>query len=131
LVGDGLTKAGIQRLHVAAERHVGDAGRRVLRRIDGPLDETVPATRAITTRDLLTFTLGFGWIMDMVTSATPWPVVAAAEKLKLSTIGLRDPYVQPDPDTWIANLGTLPLLAQPGERWLYNTGALEQAADVR
>jgi CubicO group peptidase (beta-lactamase class C family) len=31
--------------------------------------------------------------------------------------------VQPDPDTWIANLGTLPLLAQPGERWLYNTGA--------
>jgi CubicO group peptidase (beta-lactamase class C family) len=31
--------------------------------------------------------------------------------------------VQPDPDTWIANLGSLPLLAQPGERWLYNTGA--------
>ena len=37
------------------------AGRRVLRRMDGPLDETVPATRAITTRDLLTFTFGFGW----------------------------------------------------------------------
>jgi CubicO group peptidase (beta-lactamase class C family) len=31
--------------------------------------------------------------------------------------------VQPDPDTWITNLGSLPLLAQPGERWLYNTGA--------
>ena len=31
--------------------------------------------------------------------------------------------MQPDPDTWIANLGTLPLIAQPGERWLYNTGA--------
>jgi CubicO group peptidase (beta-lactamase class C family) len=31
--------------------------------------------------------------------------------------------VQPDPDTWVANLGTLPLIAQPGERWLYNTGA--------
>jgi CubicO group peptidase (beta-lactamase class C family) len=31
--------------------------------------------------------------------------------------------VQPDPDTWISNLGSLPLLAQPGERWLYNTGA--------
>jgi CubicO group peptidase (beta-lactamase class C family) len=31
--------------------------------------------------------------------------------------------VQPDPDTWIASLGTLPLLAQPGERWFYNTGA--------
>ena len=31
--------------------------------------------------------------------------------------------VQPDPGTWIAALGSLPLLAQPGERWLYNTGA--------
>ena len=31
--------------------------------------------------------------------------------------------MQPDPDTWIAGLGTLPLIAQPGERWLYNTGA--------
>ena len=30
---------------------------------------------------------------------------------------------QPEPDTWIARLGALPLLAQPGERWLYNTGA--------
>jgi CubicO group peptidase (beta-lactamase class C family) len=31
--------------------------------------------------------------------------------------------VPPDPDTWIAALGNLPLLAQPGERWMYNTGA--------
>ena len=31
--------------------------------------------------------------------------------------------MQPDPDTWIAGLGSLPLLAQPGERWMYNTGA--------
>jgi CubicO group peptidase (beta-lactamase class C family) len=31
--------------------------------------------------------------------------------------------VQPDADTWIAGLGSLPLIAQPGERWLYNTGA--------
>jgi CubicO group peptidase (beta-lactamase class C family) len=31
--------------------------------------------------------------------------------------------VQPDPDTWIAGLGALPLIAQPGERWMYNTGA--------
>jgi CubicO group peptidase (beta-lactamase class C family) len=99
------------------------AGQRVLRRMDGPLDETVPATRAITTRDLLTFTFGFGMVFAMFMSPTPWPVVAAAEELKLSTIGPPNPDVQPDPDTWIANLGTLPLLAQPGERWLYNTGA--------
>ncbi|HWW90409.1 MAG TPA: serine hydrolase domain-containing protein [Solirubrobacteraceae bacterium] len=99
------------------------AGRRVLRRMDGPLRDTVPAIRSITTRDLLTFTFGFGMVMEMFTSPTPWPVVAAAQELNLSTIGPPNPEVQPDPDTWIANLGSLPLLAQPGERWLYNTGA--------
>ena len=100
------------------------AGRRVLTRIDGPLDDTVPADRAITARDLLTFTFGFGMAMEMFATDDTWPVVQAAEDLALSTIvGPPDLAVQPDPDTWIANLGTLPLLAQPGERWLYNTGA--------
>jgi CubicO group peptidase (beta-lactamase class C family) len=97
--------------------------RQVLRRMDAALDDTVPATRAITVRDLLTFTFGFGMVMEMFTSPTPWPVVEAAEALQLSTIGPPDPSVQPDPDTWIENLGSLPLLGQPGERWLYNTGA--------
>jgi len=99
------------------------AGRRVLRRIDGPLDDTVPAARAITTRDLLTFTFGFGMVGEMFTSPGPWPVVAATGELRLATIGPPDPPVPPDPDTWIAALGSLPLLAQPGERWMYNTGA--------
>jgi len=96
---------------------------RVLRRMDGPLDDTVPAIRAITTRDLLNFTFGFGMVMEMFSSAAPWPVVQAAEDLELSTIGPPDIRAQPDPDTWMARLGSLPLLAQPGERWLYNTGA--------
>src|SRR5437870_6444820 len=39
------------------------ADRRVLQRIDGPLDETVPAARPITVRDLLTFRMGFGQMM--------------------------------------------------------------------
>jgi CubicO group peptidase (beta-lactamase class C family) len=99
------------------------AGRRVLRRIDGPLVETVPAERSITTRDLLTFTFGFGMVLEMFTASPPWPVVAAAEELELATLGPPAPALQPDPDTWIARLGTLPLIAQPGERWLYNTGA--------
>src|SRR6266567_4679092 len=81
------------------------AGRRVLRRMDGPLDDTVPAARAITARDLLTFTFGFGMVGAMFSSPTPWPVVAAAEQLRLSTIGPPNPDVQPDPDTWIANFG--------------------------
>jgi CubicO group peptidase (beta-lactamase class C family) len=99
------------------------AGRRVLRRMDGPLEDTVPAARAITTRDLLTFTFGFGMVGEMFASAQPWPVVAAAGELRLATIGPPDPPVPPDPDTWMAGLGSLPLLAQPGERWMYNTGA--------
>jgi CubicO group peptidase (beta-lactamase class C family) len=99
------------------------ADRRVLVRPDGPLEETVPAERSITTRDLLTFTFGFGMAIDMYTAAEPWPIVEAERELRLATISPPDPSVQPDPDTWIANLGSLPLVAQPGERWLYNTGA--------
>jgi CubicO group peptidase (beta-lactamase class C family) len=100
------------------------ANRRVLRRMDGPLDDTLPAERAITPRQLLSFTFGFGMVMEMFTSPTPWPVVEATEHLHLSTVaGPPNRAEQPEPDVWIANLGTLPLLAQPGERWLYNTGA--------
>jgi CubicO group peptidase (beta-lactamase class C family) len=39
------------------------ADRKVLRAIDAPLDDTVPAKRAITLRDLLTFRSGHGMIM--------------------------------------------------------------------
>jgi CubicO group peptidase (beta-lactamase class C family) len=99
------------------------ADRRVLRRIDGPLDDTVPADRPITARDLLTFTFGFGMVIEMFTSPEPWPIMAAESELRLGTIGPPDLAAQPDPDTWIARLGSLPLLAQPGERWMYNTGA--------
>src|SRR5436309_8709190 len=46
------------------------ADRRVLKRPDGPLEDTVPAHRPITTRDLLTFTFGFGMAFEMFTSPT-------------------------------------------------------------
>src|SRR5689334_11247974 len=36
------------------------ADRRVLRAIESPVDDTVPATRALTLRDLMTFTFGLG-----------------------------------------------------------------------
>jgi CubicO group peptidase (beta-lactamase class C family) len=39
------------------------AERKVLKRLDGPLDDTVPAHRPITVRDLLTFRIGFGQMM--------------------------------------------------------------------
>ena len=95
----------------------------VLRRMDGPLDETVGAERVITVRDLLTFTFGFGMHVGMFTSATPWPIAIAAGEAQLATVGPPDPDVAPDADEWIKRLGSLPLMAQPGQRWLYNTGA--------
>jgi len=99
------------------------AGRRVLRRPDGPLDLTVPAQRPITARDLLTFTWGFGMQGAMFGAAEPWPIVTAAAGRELATFGPAQPGGTPDPDTWLARLAELPLLAQPGERWLYNSGS--------
>ena len=120
-----LVEEGLLTLDEPVDRLLPElAGRRVLRRLDGPLDDTVPAARPITVRDLLTFTLGFGMNVAMFVSPEPWPVVAAAAELHLATLGPPQPLEQPDPDTWIARFGTLPLMAQPGERWLYNTGAL-------
>lgn len=99
------------------------ADRQVLRSVDGPIDDTVPADRPITTRDLLTFTFGFGFVVEMFLSKDPWPIVEATNALKLSTLGPPHPAEPPDPETWITGFGSLPLIAQPGERWLYNTGA--------
>ncbi|WP_050514519.1 serine hydrolase [Streptomyces rimosus] len=95
------------------------AGRQVLRRFDGPLDETVPARRSITVRDLLTFTFGFGLPVAPGVSAVP-PIVEAMSTLGSGTGG---PVPAPDPDTWMRRLGELPLMYQPGERWLYHTGS--------
>jgi CubicO group peptidase (beta-lactamase class C family) len=47
------------------------SGRQVLRRMDGPLDDTAPAVRAITIRDLLTFTFGFGAAVEMFLADAP------------------------------------------------------------
>jgi len=119
-----LVEEGLIGLDEPVDRLIPElAGRRVLVRPDGPLDETVPAERPITTRDLLTFTFGFGMAAEMFMSPTPWPVVQADAELRLATIHPPNRAVQPDTHTWIANLGSLPLIAQPGERWLYNTGA--------
>ena len=119
-----LIAEGLIRLDEPVDRLLPElAGRRVLQAMDGPLADTVPAARPVTTRDLLTFTFGFGAAAEMFTAVTHWPVMAAEADLRLATLGPPDPAIQPDPDTWIAGLGSLPLLAQPGERWLYNTGA--------
>jgi CubicO group peptidase (beta-lactamase class C family) len=100
------------------------AGQRVLRAPAGPLDDTVPLRRPVTVRDLLTFTGGWGMQAEMFTADPQWPVVVAAGESKVEIMGPPRPLELPDPDTYIAAFGRLPLLYQPGERWLYNTGAM-------
>ncbi len=92
------------------------ADRQVVRRIDGPIDDTVPASRPITVRDLLTFRMGFGGYFG------PCPLNDAAAPLQLS-VGPPQPALPPAPDEWMRRFSTLPLMCQPGERWLYHTGA--------
>ncbi len=96
------------------------ADRKVLKRIDAPLDETVSAQRPITVRDLLTFTMGFGL---MFTPTGEYPILSAANELQIGMRPASQPQAKPDPDEWIRRLGTLPLMYQPGERWLYGTGS--------
>ena len=99
------------------------ADRRVLRRPDGPLTDTIEAERAVTTRDLLTFTWGFGMQGAMFMAPEPWPIVTAVAERELGSFGPPQPDTTPEPDTFMARLGELPLLAQPGERWLYSAGS--------
>lgn len=98
------------------------ADRRVLTRIDGPLDQTVPAERPITVEDLLTFRMGFGLIFEP-TFDPPFPINNAANELQLA-MGVPDPRTPHQPDEWIRRFGTLPLMDQPGQRWRYNAGSL-------
>jgi CubicO group peptidase (beta-lactamase class C family) len=95
--------------------------RRVLRAPDGALDDTVPASRPITVMDLLTFRLGFGILMAPPGST---PIQRADADLQLLSMGPPLPASPLPPDEWIRRFGTLPLLHQPGEKWMYNAGSL-------
>lgn len=95
------------------------AARRVLKRLDGPIEDTVPAARPITVRDLLTFRMGFGQMMTLP-DASPILTVAHAQHIGM---GPPMPAMMPEPDEWLRRLGQLPLMHQPGERWIYNTGS--------
>ncbi|MGY0236880.1 serine hydrolase domain-containing protein [Longispora urticae] len=83
------------------------AGMTVLADPHGPLENTVPANRPITLRDLLASTLGTGMV-----PAEPGTVPIADA---LGALG------GAPPDEWLRRLGALPLVHQPGERWMYDT----------
>ena len=88
--------------------------RKVLKTIDSPLDDTVPAKRPITLRDLFTFRAGYGELL-MLSPACPLQKAMAEARLPLTE------WLFPgSPDEFMKRLGNLPLAHQPGERWLYH-----------
>lgn len=92
------------------------AKRPVLRRLDGPLEDTVPMQRAITLRDLLSMRMGLGFVLADPAST---PIAARMQELGVAP---GPTLFADDADTFLARLGSLPLVHQPGERWLYHTG---------
>ena len=93
------------------------ADRQVLRTLESPLDDTVPAARPITLRDLLTFRLGIGAVMVF---PSQHPIQLAMEE---AGIALGPDLPAYSPDELMKRYGSLPLLHQPGERWHYNSGS--------
>ena len=93
------------------------ANRKVLLTIDALIHQTVPARRAITLRDLLTFRCGYGIIPIF---PDRFPIQRA-----YAEAGLAPGPVFPSfpPDELIRRYGILPLAIQPGENWLYNAGS--------
>jgi len=114
-----LAEDGVLTLDDPVDRWLPElADRRVLRRVDGPLDDVVPAARPIIVLDLLALRMGFGFD---VTSSGPTPLSQATAELELGQ-GPPKPGSPLDPDEWVRRFSTLPLMAHPGEQWLYDTG---------
>ena len=96
------------------------ANRRVLRSLAGPLDDTVPAHRPITVRDLLTFRMGFGSVM-----APPdtYPIQKLIREYRIGGDGPPRPSQAPTAEEWLQRLSSLPWMTQPGERWHYHVSS--------
>jgi CubicO group peptidase (beta-lactamase class C family) len=92
------------------------ANRRVLRSMESALDDTVPAKRPITLEDLLTLRLGLGAVMA---PAGRYPVQTAMQNLGVSPDATLIAF---GPDEFMARIGRLPLMHQPGDGWMYHTG---------
>lgn len=86
---------------------------RVLIRTDADLDQTVPASRPITVRHLLTNTSGYGMLMADVPLARAMRENGTEAGPAPSPLGA---------DEWLAALASLPLAFQPGDGWRYHHG---------
>ena len=103
-----LVDEGKMSLHDPVDRWLPElSNRRVLLDATGPLESTTPSPRPITVRDLLMYRIGLG----MNAAGPSAPIMKA-----LAGVG----EGRPTGDEWLTRLGTLPLAAAPGDRWIYN-----------
>jgi CubicO group peptidase (beta-lactamase class C family) len=114
-----LVEEGRLTLDGSVERWLPElGGRRVLRSPLAPLHDTVPATRPISVRDLLTMRCGLG-SLDFF----PGPKAPLAVAMEEAGVAPGPFAFAGDPDAYMRLIGSLPLAHQPGERWLYHTAS--------
>jgi CubicO group peptidase (beta-lactamase class C family) len=91
----------------------------------------LPANRPITLRDLLTFRLGIGSVMVF---PPRYPIQQAMAEAGVASGPTLPAHA---PDELMRRFGSLPLVHQPGERWLYDSGSdilgvlISRVADTR
>ena len=85
----------------------------VVRTPASPVDDVVPAIRPVTLRDLLTSRPGWGFAADFT--------LPAIQLLFTVQKDGRAPHLFEPPHDWLAALGRVPMVAQPGEAFLYAT----------
>ena len=85
----------------------------VMRSARGPVHDVVPAAGPVLVRHLLESTCGWGFPGDLSLPGVEGMLAAVGDG--------RHRHLLPTPDVWVAALADVPLMFQPGERWLYDT----------
>src|SRR5579859_3720215 len=105
-----LVEEGKLRLGEPVDRYLPElANRKVLKSPGGPLGEVEDAVRPITLKDLLLHRAGIPYLLT-----AEGEMVGAIKAF--NALVLPGDYVM---DDWIARMGALPLVYQPGLRWHY------------
>jgi CubicO group peptidase (beta-lactamase class C family) len=112
-----LVEDGVLDLDGPVERWLPElADARVIRSLDSDLEDTVQAKRPITLRDLLTMRFGLGAVFADPAGS---PLLQRMAELEVAP---GPKLFDHSPDEFMRRIGSLPLVHQPGERWLYHTG---------
>jgi CubicO group peptidase (beta-lactamase class C family) len=95
------------------------ADRKVLKHGDSTdlydIEDTEPAERPITVRDVLTFRTGYGMSLS--------PTIIQRALGPHVGFGPPNPAYPYTADEWLDTLSRFPLVHQPGKRWMYNTAS--------